>query len=638
MAKKKGPLKGVQRGVNKANISLQSISSVLEQQTQTLQQITEASAQVQDDKSGGGSAQLIAIQIARAQLQLQQDANTYLKKIQAGQNKQIESLQKSNKDWKGFGDKFKDFKRNMADAFDINTIKKKLLGPFTMFKGARDKMEDLDYVKRMKALGSTKTTKELRADAASSRGFKENALRSQDEINRLKKLGASDDQIRQTDAYRNRNAALGSYNQLQKVDNKSARDAANPMGGNTAGQSAPLPKTPSDKGMVSQSTTDLAADQQAAHENQVEMLRLTGMQTDLLQQIATNTSLMAGNSSSSAGGSEDAGKSGGAGRALNGISSAFKGIGDSVGSLGSGIGKGIGGLIGGVFSGIMMGIADGISAFGTAKVVKGTAVLGLLAGVVYGFSQAFDSFSQIDWDSVNKGLLAIAAVTAAAALVGKFVDKIALGAAAIGLLGGALWVVGQAFQAVGDGFNSMNDGLQKLSQLDGGNLFTVAGGIAAIGASLAMFGAGQVAAGLGTLIGNLLTIGQDSPIDQLAKLAGMGDDLMKASQGIDSIGQAMVGFSKVDKKAIDALNDFPWIRATAFVAAGGAMEVAGSKVYAASKDNADQQAQVDGKAGKSGPAQINQTQVNQNSSSTTAIKPSSRNTESSYTKYLSARY
>ena len=147
-------------------------------------------------------------------------------------------------------------------------------------------------------------------------------------------------------------------------------------------------------------------------------------------------------------------------------------------NLGSGIGKGIGGLIGGVFSGIMMGIADGISAFGTAKVVKGTAVLGLLAGVIYGFSQAFDSFSQIDWDSVNKGLLAIAAVTAAAALVGKFVDKIALGAAAIGLLGGALNGISSAFKGIGDSVGSLGSGIGKgIGGLIGGVFSGITAGI-----------------------------------------------------------------------------------------------------------------------------------------------------------------
>lgn len=631
--------KSVQRGIAKANVSLKSIAAVLDQQTQTIQQIQDSSSQVQDDKGGGGSAQLIAIQIARAQLAFQKESNDHLKKIQASSNKQIEALQKSNKDWKGFGDKFKDFKGKMSDAFDINTIKKKLLGPFSMFKGARDKMEDLDYMKRAKALGRT-DTKQIKADAVASRTAKEDALRAQDKIDRLKRLGANQDQINGSDAMQQRTSAMNTYNSLNgSPSSKSARDAANPMGGNVAFKSSPLVQTPSDSGQVSQSTTDKLAEQQAAHENQIEQLKNLQAQTDLLQQIATNTALAAGKKSSSAGGAEDSGQSA-SGRALNGISSAFSGIGDAMGSMGQGVGRGIGGLIGGVFSGIMQGIADGIAAFGTMKTVKGIAAIGLLTGVMYGMVQVFDSFSQLDWDSVNKGLLTIGAVVVAAGVIGKFVDKVALGAAAIGLLGASLWVVGQAFQSIGDGFQTMNDGLTQLSQLDGRNLFTVAGGIAAIGASLAAFGAGSVAAGLGTLIGNLLTVGQDSPIAQLQQLSNMGDDLNKASQGIDSIGKAMVGFSKIDKGAIDALNDFPWVRATAFVAAGGAMNVDGAKVYATSKSNADTSSQVDASNARAaaGGGNVTQTQVNNNTTQNNNVKSSARNSESSYAKYLSARY
>ena len=48
--------RSIARGVNKANVSLQSIASVIDQQTQQLQQIQETSAQVQESKSGGGSS------------------------------------------------------------------------------------------------------------------------------------------------------------------------------------------------------------------------------------------------------------------------------------------------------------------------------------------------------------------------------------------------------------------------------------------------------------------------------------------------------------------------------------------------------------------------------------------------------
>jgi hypothetical protein len=631
----KGPMKSVQRGVAKANVSLQSIASVLDQQSQQIQQIQQNSSDVQDDKTGGGSAQLIAIQVARAQLQYQKESNDYLKKINMSSNKQIEALQKSNKDWKGFGDKFKDFKTKMSDAFDINTIKKKLLGPFSMFKGARDKMEDLDYVKRMKALGSTKSNKELKVDAAASRGAKEDALRAQDKMDRLKKMGASDQQINNSQAGKDRASALAQYNQLQNVNGKSPKDAANPMGGNTQGTTAPPPVSDANNKMGGNTSQNQLLGAQAAHENQAEMLKNIQQQTDLLAQIAGNTAMMAGKRSSSSGGPEDVGMSAqprGNGM-LDGISDSMSKVGNAVG----GLGKGIGQAIGGVFSGIMQGIADGIAAIGSAKTLKGIAAVGLLAGVLYGFGQALDSFSQLDWDTINSGLLTIGLVVTAAAIAGKFADKILVGSAAIGILAVALWGIGQAFDAVGDAFNNFIDGFERLSKIGFDGLMGVAAGMVAISAALAAFGAGQAAAGLGTLIGNLLTIGQDSPIEQLQKLANIGDNLNGAAKGIDAIGQAMVGFSKVDKSSIDAINDFPWLRATAFVAAGGAMSVAGGSVYNNSKSNADNQAKVDGQS-KGGTAVIAPTSNVSNSNQTNVIKPPVRNAESSYNRYLSNRF
>jgi hypothetical protein len=624
------------RGVNKANVSLKSIAGVLDQMQSTMvDQIQSNSSEVRDN-AGGGSAQLIAIQVARAQLQYQKESNDYLKKINMSSNKQIEALQKSNKDWKGFGDKFKDFKTKMADAFDPTTIKKKLLGPFTMFKGVRDKMEDMDYAKRMKALGSKKTPKELKEDAAAARGAKETALRAQDKMDRLKKLGASDQQINNSQAGKDRAAALAQYNQLQNVNNKSPKDAANPMGGNTAGASAPPPVSDAANKMGGNTSQNQLLGAQAAHENQAEMLKNIQQQTDLLAQIAGNTAMMAGKRSSSSGGPEDVGMSARPrddSRKMGGVGDALSSIGRGVG----GLGKGIGQAIGGVFYGIMQGIADGIAAIGSAKTLKGIAAVGLLAVTLYGFGQALQSFSELDWDSINSGLMTIGLVVAAAALAGKFADKIVIGAGAIGILAVALWGMGKAFDAVGDAFNNFIDGFERLSKIGFDGLVGVAGGMLAISGALAAFGAGQAAAGLGTLIGNLLTIGQDSPIEQLQKLANIGDNLNGAAKGIDAIGQAMVGFSKVDKSSIDALNDFPWLRATAFVAAGGAMSVAGGAVYNNSKSNADQQAKVDGQS-KGGTAVIAPTSNVSTSNQTNVIKPPVRNMESSYNNYLSRRF
>jgi hypothetical protein len=631
----KGPIKTIARGMGKANNALGQISAVLDQQSQALQQIQAAGSD--DNRSNQNDSRvLMSIKIQQAQLELQKDSTAFLKKISDSQNKQIEALQKGNKDWKSVGDKFKDMKRNLADALDPNTIKKAMLGPFSMFKGVRNKMEDLDYTKRMKALGSTKTDKELKADSQKQRGYKESALRSQEGVDRLKKLGATDDQIANSAAMKNRNAALNNYNRMNQV-NPSDRDAKNSMGGNVSYKSAGLTQLPSDKGQVSQSTTDLAAEQQAAHENQVEMLRLTGMQTDLLQQIATNTSSLIQVGGSSAGGGEDSGKSA---RPRSGGSSIVSGLSDSMSSLGQGVaavGKGIGQGIGAIFAGILGGLSDGIKTFASAKTVAGIAVMALLTGVVWGLGKALDNFSNLDWDTLAKAGITLAALIGAGALAGSIAPMLGLGALALAGLGASVWVIGEAMNAMGDGLKNFTDGLERLAAIDGGNLLAVAGGVAALGAAIAAFGAGQALGGLGNLVGGFLgavTPG-GSPVDQLIKIGNAGSGVKDAADGMERMSGAMAGFSKVDPKSMASLKDFPWEQATKFAAAGGAMQVAGASVYSASKGNADADAKTQG---GSNIVNAPKTSIQTSNNQTNVIKQQARNSESSFSKYLATRY
>lgn len=616
----KGQMKSVSRGVKKANVSLASIASVLESQQQTLQNITESSAQVQDNQSGGGGAQLIAIQIARAQLQYQKESNQFLKKIRDGQDKQIEGLQKGNKDWKGLGDKFKDLKVKMSDAFDVNTIKKKLLGPFSMFKGARDKMEDLDYMKKAKALGRT-DTKQIKADAVASRTAKEDALRAQDKVDRLKRLGANDDEINGSDAMKQRNAALATYNKLNSSPNsKSSKDAANPMGGNVAATSAPLPKTPSDTGGLAQSTTDLAADAQASHENQVEMLRQSSLQTDLLQAIVNNTASKGTNSS--AGGSEDKG-SGGGGGILGSIGAGLGALGGGLKALGTGAGKGI--------EGLLKGLARGAAALANPMVIVGLGAFSLtmmaIGKALQWAAPAIEAFAPVLMKVAEVvGDVFIAAIKALPDVI-KSVGDVIMG------------VVGAISDAIVTVLDSVVGSVERLANIDAMNLAGVGAGLLAISGGLIAFAGANLATGLSNLVtGFLGSVSGGSPIDQLERLANMSDGLMSAANGIQAIADAMQGFSNVDPKSMQAINDFPWLKATAFVAAGGAMSAAGAKVYNASKGNADEGAKADAMANKGGGTSVSKTTVQQNNNQTNVGKPTLRNTESSYSKYLSARY
>lgn len=634
MAKSKNPSKGIQRGVRNVNATLSSLQSVLIEQSEQLQKITETSAVVQDEQSGGGTSQLLALQIAKAQLDLQKESNLYLRKLNDGQAKQILKLEEGFKDWKTFSDKFKDTKRAISDAFNIDTIKKKLLGPFTMFKGAREKIEDIDYSKRQKELGTTRTTAELKEDAAKRREFRKEALKAEEELKRLRGLGMSDSDIKQTskgaELYDTRNKNLADYNKYNiGIGVRPTTPAGNFTGDQT---SAGLVQLPSDKGAVPQSTTDVLAEQQVSKENQLESIRILNDQTDLLRQIAANTAGKRDNSA--AGGVEDNGDSGGM---VGDFSKSLKGIGSALGGIGKGVGLAVGGTIGGIFTGIMMGIADGIKAFGTIKVIKGVAVLGLLTAVVWGMSKALENFQDLEWETLGKAATVIAGLVGAGAAAGAIAPLLGIGALALGGLAASVWAIGEAMKVMGDGLESFTSGLERLSSIDGDALIGVAAGLKELAWAMAGFGAGQAIEGLGNLVSRFLSIGTDSPVEQLIKIGTVGSGVIDAAQGLDRLSETMSKFSKLDPDSMDAINQFPWDKATKFVAAGGSMQVAGAKVYNASKENADKQAVVDGQSNVPQQANVSAA-VQNNTTNNQIVKLPARNQESSQAKYLSARY
>jgi len=289
------------------------------------------------------------------------------------------------------------------------------------------------------------------------------------------------------------------------------------------------------------------------------------------------------------------------------------------------------------------------------NMIAGAAALGILGLVLWGVGAAFKTFSELDWETVGKGIVAIGALGVVGAIAGTAAPLIAAGAGALGLMGAALYIVGEAMQAVGKGFSEMNEGLDKLSNLDGEKLLKVAAGIGAVGLAMAAFGAGQAVAGVGNLVSGFLgaiTPG-GSPVDQLIKIGESGEGVQKAGSGLTSVGSAMKEFAKVDKNSMEAVNAFPWMKATALAMAGGKMSVVqggttvsagkisssepqtGNKVAAQS---ADSEMAKNAKSSQSSTVIAPMSSVNNNSSSTYAIKPPVRNPNQGVQNQMQKRY
>jgi|LakMenE01Jun11ns_1017448.scaffolds.fasta_scaffold9959254_27 hypothetical protein len=107
---------------------------------------------------------------------------------------------------------------------------------------------------------------------------------------------------------------------------------------------------------------------------------------------------------------------------------------------------------------------------------------------------------------------------------------------------------------IGEFFDSFSE---RISKLDGGMLFGIAGGIAAIGAAIAGFGVGEAAAGLGNFIGKLLSFGADSPLEKLMKLSKEGYNLIGIGQSIKAMGEGMKYISDLNTDWA-SFGSFPW--------------------------------------------------------------------------------
>lgn len=240
----------------------------------------------------------------------------------------------------------------------------------------------------------------------------------------------------------------------------------------------------------------------------------------------------------------------------------------------------------------------------SGSLVGGVAMV-LLAGAVYVISEAFKNFAEISWGDVLKGVAVIALLAIGAAALAVLAVPIIITAGALTLLGASMLVLGAGVTSIGESLTSVTSGIKELAELDGANLLLVAAGIGAIALALLAFGAAQMGAALENLIANFLSFGQDSPIDQIKELSEIdGSKLRDTGDGLQSIADALSMMSNLDadnlEDIMDAMNDFPWLRATLYAKAGGVFNVKTSKATMTGGDGS--KIQFAGPAGSTGGA------------------------------------
>jgi hypothetical protein len=266
------------------------------------------------------------------------------------------------------------------------------------------------------------------------------------------------------------------------------------------------------------------------------------------------------------------------------------------------------------------------------NIIAGAAALGVLALATWAIGAALGTFADLDWETIGKGMAAVAGLGVIGAVAGLAAPLIAAGGAALLVMGGALYVIGEAMQAVGKGFSEMADGLEKIGKLDGSNLLLVGAGLASIGVGMAALGVGQAVAGVSNLVTGFLSAatGQKSPVEQIMMLGEKGDLVNQAGTGVINIAKGLGMFSSVDPEKIKAIAALPIDK----IAAMGLALRPANAVEGGSRANADNAATA---GGKSGSTSVINAPVMTNNKTTQIIKPQIRNQESSVSSWLRNR-
>ena len=563
----------------------------------TIQSLMEKTANIKDDERLKLEQETLNVQ--KKQLIVLEDSETDRKKSQ----EDIQKLMDSIKTFKSPLERVRDNVKGFVGKFSGENVKKNFLESTNVFGINNKRIEKEKFIKEQKALGATG---DLNKKFEGAYAAKKESSKVDADIKKLRDATGGKFTDEELAKSKPENAALFAKKAALTEEYAQFDKGAQLKAGDKASMVSPSAKE------VAKTPTEAFASAGEQQEAAQENAKLMGDQTSLLQKIEENTrGGTSANASSQS--SEDSG-----GGLLGGLGKGLK-------SLGTGIGKGLGAILSGIGRGLFA-LSSGLVALTPAIPVIGVltlAAVGLGAALRLA-APAIEAFAPV--------LMKVAEVvgTVFVAAIEKIPEIIkTVGDAIMG-------VIGAISDSIIGIIDAVTQSIERLAQIDGGALLQVAGGLLALSGAMVAFGGAQALAGLGSLVGNLLTIGSDSPVEQLIKIGDRGDGIQKAADGMEKLGTAMGAFGKIDKKTMEAINDFPWLKATAFVAAGGSMQVDGAVVTKASKQNADAAAANSGSSG--GNTAVVNAPVTTTNNNSQIIKSPIRNQESSLARYSVSRY
>lgn len=582
-------------------------------------------AQLQDKQFN--EAKVEAIKLKDEEKLKIKESNDALKEnlnLRKEESKAMANIAKGMETFKTMGDRLSDTSKKLKDNFgSMSALKTTALKAFNIGGIFNKSIAKEKFIQTQRKLGSGDDRSTLSGKFETANRAAKDIKKNEAEISQLKKdTGMSENDLAKRGAGKDLFAKRGALTDtLAGADLRAAS--------------------------IKSSPTQEFADAGANEEIQIENQKQVTKQSELLEAIAQNTGGTKQDTTKvkpAEGGKEGGGllsglMSGGAGKALDGMkkfgigllavgaalfvaAKAFQEFGEVEWES---IGKGMVALGALVIAALALDKVKG-------NIIAGAAALGVLALATWAIGEAFGTFAELDWETIGKGMVAIAGLGVIGAVAGLAAPLIAAGGAALLVMGAALYVIGEAMQAVGKGFAEMADGLEKIGKLDGSNLILVGAGLASIGAGMAALGVGQAVAGVSNLVTGFLSAvtGQKTPVEQIMMLGEKGDLINQAGTGMVNIARGLGMFSSVDPEKIKAIAALPIEK----IAAMGLALRPANAVEGGSRANADNAATA---GGKSGSTSVINAPVMTNNKTTQIIKPQIRNQESSVSSWLRNR-
>jgi hypothetical protein len=266
-----------------------------------------------------------------------------------------------------------------------------------------------------------------------------------------------------------------------------------------------------------------------------------------------------------------AGAMGGAGAApagTTGIGGFLSNLGAGIGNLLKSIGTGAGQAIGGFFQGMTSGLLAFANAMATPTPLFGLPAGLIIVGMAMGIAKALE-IAAPGIKALTPLLLGLASIVGDTFVKAMYAAGPVITAIFEGM-GNVITSVGSSISEV---ITTVTDSIYKLSSLPAENLFTLGAGLTAVAAGLATFTGGQVVSSIGGAISSGISFltgsGGGDIFSKLTEFSNKANQLNMVANSVRNLSSALAEMAGITFNNVNALNDLPWVRMTAFAAAGG---------------------------------------------------------------------